>query len=145
MSTTLKSEDPMGVWPTVEGAMDQAPLPLSDMFMGLTQTVPWTSGNMVWACNHVKGKGSAIFLSTLGNGHRGKGRGPTGHRTPHYNRAKGEWEQRKQFRHALCVSTLARDVWNNLEQRKKWLAFHKAATRLTGSKEISTDPQISQQ
>ena len=83
----------------------------------------WPESNS-WgaACDFVYGKGSRTFLRSLSNYHYRKSRNADRGSTNRF----GVTIWKKVF----YVSQEAREVWENPEQRKLWLAYHKATSRL---------------
>lgn len=75
----------------------------------------------------IKGKGSQKFLNTLSFPHLADGRtGVTRYRSNEW----GVHTEYKSYRYHRIVSHVAVSVWENPEQRKKWLEYHKAISRL---------------
>ena len=80
---------------------------------------------------NIKGKGSAKFLKTLSYHHLQDGKSPV----TRYVRLGvwgGDFTERNGYRYHRIVSHVAISVWENPEQRKKWLTHHKAVSRLIG-------------
>ena len=76
---------------------------------------------------NIKGKGSAKFLKTLSYPHVANGRTPV---TKYKRNEWGVFSECRGYRYHRIVSRVAVAVWNDFEQRNKWLCYHKATSRL---------------
>ena len=101
-----------------------SPCDPANLFLQLAQ--PCT--NRRWRhVRNVNGKGSAKFIKTLSHHHLQDGRTPvTKYKTDDW----GCMTDYKGYRYHRIVSHVAISVWENPEQRKLWLTYHKATSRL---------------
>lgn len=105
---------------------DTQPIESLPLFLQLAQPCPKPHWRHV---RNIKGKGSAKFLKTLSYPHLANGR--TG--VTRYKRDEwGRDSDYKGYRYHRIVSHVAIAVWNDFEQRNKWLTHHKALSRLIG-------------
>lgn len=75
----------------------------------------------------IKGKGSQKFIKTLSRAHctNGVSRG-----TRYRQNQWGDYREYRASTYHRVVSYIAVEVWENPEQREKWLQYHKATSRL---------------
>lgn len=78
----------------------------------------------------IKGKGSKQFLKTLSRQHLANGKSGT---TKFRKDEWGVFHECRGYRYHRIVSHVAVSVWENPEQRKKWLIHHKAISRLVAT------------
>jgi hypothetical protein len=101
-----------------------SPCDPANLFLQLTQPCP----KPLWKhARNIKGKGSAKFLKTLSYPHIANGRTPV---TKYKRDDWGGFNECRGYRYHRIVSRVAVSVWENFEQRKKWLCYHKATSRL---------------
>lgn len=96
---------------------------MDDNTAAIMRLTTWPdSGEWSAASDFVRGPGSRTFLRSLSNYHYRKSR----------NRMRGYVTRSGHSIHKqiFYVSREAREVWENPEQRKLWLAYHKATSRL---------------
>ncbi|NDE17043.1 hypothetical protein EBZ80_19155 [bacterium] len=72
-----------------------------------------------WATD-LKGKGRLVFMRTLKFPHIAQGK----------SKSYWSWRNTRCSKRGKVVSHIAIKVWENPEQRKKWLTYHKATSRL---------------
>jgi hypothetical protein len=107
----------------MEETIDVQSLPL---FLQLAHPCP----TPVWKhVRRIKGKGSKQFLTTLSHHHLRSGKSST---TKYRRDNWGSMTDYKGYNYHRIVSYVAVSVWDNPEQRKKWLIHHKAISRLIG-------------
>lgn len=75
----------------------------------------------------IRGKGSQKFIKTLSHSHCTDGQSRC---TRYRHNEWGVYSEYKAYRYHRVVSHIAVEVWDNPEQRKKWLTHHKAISRL---------------
>lgn len=96
---------------------------MDDNTAAIMRLTTWPKSND-WdsAKDFVHGPGSRTFLRSLSGYHYRKSRD----RMRGYDTRSGYTIYKPIF----CVSREAREVWENPEQRKLWLTYHKATSRL---------------
>ena len=104
--------------------LDVASLPL---FIQLAH--PQQPKHLWYGATNIRGKGKEKFLATLSGHHCCEGRQRVYRTRPD---KWGEPQEGKGYRYHRVVSPLAIKVWEDPEQRKKWLTHHKAISRLIG-------------
>jgi hypothetical protein len=78
----------------------------------------------------IKGKGSQTFLKTLSRAHCTNGRSST---TRYRTNEWGVFQEYRGYNYHRIVSHVAVSVWESPEQRRQWLTYHKATSRLVGN------------
>lgn len=104
------------------------PIESLPLFLQLAQPCPKPHWKHV---RNIKGEGSKKFLNTLSYPHLADGKS----RVTRYVRDRiwgGDFNERNGYRYHRIVSHVAIAVWNDFEQRNKWLTHHKALSRLIG-------------
>ena len=101
-----------------------SPCDPANLFLQLAQPCPKPHWKHV---RRIKGKGSAKFLKTLSYPHLANGKtGIDRYRPDEW----GVFRTYRAYRYHRIVSHIAVSVWENPEQRKQWLQYHKATSRL---------------
>jgi hypothetical protein len=101
-----------------------SPCDPANLFLQLAQPCP----KPVWKnARRIKGKGSQKFIKTLSRAHCTNGRSST---TRYRTNEWGMFQECRGYNYHRIVSYVAIKVWENPEQRNKWLTYHKATSRL---------------
>ena len=101
-----------------------SPCDPATLFLKLAQPCPKPHWKHV---RRIKGKGSQQFIKTLSRSHCTDGRSRC---TKYRHDEWGHYSEYKAYNYHRVVSHIAVEVWDNAEQRKKWLLHHKAISRL---------------